>query len=153
MPEIRLTTKIAAPIERCFDAARSVDLHLASAAETGEKAVAGRLSGLCELGDEITWQARHFSITQRLSVRITDMEPPRYFVDEMTRGAFKSMRHEHRFEAIAGQTIMHDRFIYQVPFGILGTVFDVFVLKRHMVKFLMQRNAHLKSYCENTPHG
>jgi hypothetical protein len=38
---IELETAIAAPVERCFDLSLSVDLHLRSAANTGERVVAG----------------------------------------------------------------------------------------------------------------
>jgi hypothetical protein len=49
---IELITTIAAPPGPCFDLARSIDLHLESTAGTGEKAVAGRTSGLIEMGEE-----------------------------------------------------------------------------------------------------
>jgi len=68
MQTIRITTWIAAPPERCFDAARDLDLHLRSMAHTGERAVAGRTSGLIELGEEVTWRARHFLVTERAKV-------------------------------------------------------------------------------------
>ncbi len=97
MPTNELNTIISAPIQKCFDLARSVDAHLHSMQETNEKAIAGRLNGLCELDDEITWQARHFGIMQKLSVKITQMNQPHFFEDQMTKGAFKSMRHEHYF--------------------------------------------------------
>ncbi|MBL4755322.1 MAG: cell division protein, partial [Flavobacteriales bacterium] len=42
MPKINLTTKIKAPVERVFDLARSIDLHILSTTGTHEKAVAGK---------------------------------------------------------------------------------------------------------------
>ncbi len=50
MPLIELSTGIRAPIERVFDLARSIDAHVASTGQTRERAVAGRTSGLIELG-------------------------------------------------------------------------------------------------------
>lgn len=148
MALIALETFIAAPIGVCFDASRDVGLHLASAAGTGERVVRGRTSGLCEVGDEITWEARHFGIRQKLSVEIAEVEYPRYFVDRMTRGAFKSMRHEHYFDAVAEGTRMRDKFMYEVPLGVAGRLFDWLVLERHMRHFLLERNRHLKQVCE-----
>lgn len=58
MARIELTTRVAAPRDRCFDLARSVELHVRSTAATGERAVAGRTTGLLELGDEVTWRGR-----------------------------------------------------------------------------------------------
>src|SRR5690349_4793455 len=98
MYTIRIATPIAAPPERCFDLARSVDAHLESAKSTGERVVAGRTSGLLELGEEITWEARHLGVRQRLTSRITAFDRPSYFQDRMVRGIFKSFEHDHHFQ-------------------------------------------------------
>lgn len=81
MAVIRLQTVIQAPVERCFDLARSVDLHTVSMARQNEKAVGGRTQGLIELGEKVTWQARHFGITQRLTSKITAFDRPHHFRD------------------------------------------------------------------------
>jgi ligand-binding SRPBCC domain-containing protein len=151
MTEIYLETFIAASREVCFNASRDVGLHLGSAAHTRERVVAGRNAGLCTLGDEITWEARHFGIKQQLSVKITELDFPRFFADRMTRGAFKSMRHEHYYEAVPGGTKMTDRFMYETPFWIFGRIFDSVLLKRHMTEFLSIRNRFLKEFCEKQP--
>ncbi|MGI8847734.1 MAG: hypothetical protein ACR2GX_05650 [Candidatus Dormibacteria bacterium] len=72
MPTFTTDTRIEAPIERCFDLARSVDLHTQSS-HVPERAVAGKTSGLLELGDEVTWEARHFWKLQRLTSRIVEL--------------------------------------------------------------------------------
>ena len=148
MTIINLTTEIKAPIERCFDMSRDVELHQQSAIGTSERVVAGRAKGLCELNDEITWEAVHFGIKQRLSVKIVAMNRPYFFTDTMVKGAFKSMRHEHLFEEKDGITLMKDTFMYEVPFGFIGSLFDWLVLKRYMTVFLETRNAVLKAYLE-----
>lgn len=148
MTTINLTTEIKAPIERCFDVSRDVELHQVSAEGTSERIVAGRTKGLCELNDEITWEAVHFGIRQRLSVKIVAMNRPYSFTDTMIKGAFKSMRHEHTFEEQNRMTFMKDIFMYEVPFGFIGKLFDMLVLKRYMTSFLVTRNAILKSYVE-----
>ena len=56
MTRIELVTSIKAPAERCFDLARSIDLHMASTSGTGEQAIAGITSGLIGLGQEVTWR-------------------------------------------------------------------------------------------------
>jgi ligand-binding SRPBCC domain-containing protein len=129
MAEIRLATFIAAPIETCFDLARSVEVHLKSTAKTNEKAIAGRTSGLCELNDEITWEATHFGVRQKLTVKITKMNRPYFFEDRMLKGAFASMRHEHHFEVKQGGTEMRDIFIFHAPFGFMGKVAERLVLE------------------------
>jgi hypothetical protein len=132
-----LITEIDAAPERCFDASRDINVHQRSAAGTGERAICGRTAGLCELGDTVTGEARHFGITQRLTVQISRFERPHFFEDTMLNGAFKHMRHEHHFKEKDGKTIMTDRFEYETPYGIIGAVFDKLVLKRHMTNFLL----------------
>jgi ligand-binding SRPBCC domain-containing protein len=148
MTTIHLITEINATIEKCFDVSRDIDMHKLSAKNTNEQAIAGRTTGLCELGDKITWKAKHFGITQQLTVEITKLDKPFFFEDKMLKGAFKSMKHEHHFEAQNGKTIMTDKFQYEVPFGILGKLFDRLVLKNYMTRFLLTRNEILKSIVE-----
>jgi len=62
---------INAPIERCFDLARDIDFHQRSLTDTGERAIGGVTSGLIALGETVTWEATHFGVRQRLTVRIT----------------------------------------------------------------------------------
>lgn len=150
MPTISLTTRIHAPCERCFDLSRSVALHLQSARNTAERVVDGRCEGLLERGDEVEWEAIHFGIQQRLRVRITAMERPVFFVDEMVHGAFRSMHHEHRFRQEGTDCVMEDVFRFTSPLGLLGTIFDALVLTRYMRRFLEARNRAIRQAAEGT---
>src|SRR3712207_102992 len=98
MPAIRLVTVIDAPIGLCFDLARDIDFHTESLGGTGERAVAGRTSGLIGPGESVTWEARHLGARRRLTVAVTGFDRPSYFRDVMTAGAFRSFAHDHRFE-------------------------------------------------------
>lgn len=148
MPTITLETLINAPVERCFDFARDIDLHADSMRHTGEKAVAGKTSGLIGPNETVTWEARHFGIRQSLTSKITEFEYPLYFVDEMLSGAFKSFRHEHRFTAHYDKTLMADIFIFESPFGILGRIANVLFLTRYMTRLLQARNQVIKKAAE-----
>ena len=140
---IQLETFISAPIERCFDLSLSVLLHLESTAETGERVVSGRETGLFGAGDRVTWEARHLGLRRQLSVEITSVDRPRSFRDEMTRGPFRYMRHEHRFESRDGGTLMADAFeVAMFP------VLDAFVLLPHLRRFLVTRNDTIKRVAE-----
>src|SRR6478735_5606475 len=108
MTRFELVTIIEAPIGRVYDLARDIDLHARSMAHTDERAVAGRTSGGIELGETVTWRARHFGITWSLTSRITVAEAPTRFVDEQAAGPFRSFRHEHRFEPIPRGTRLID---------------------------------------------
>jgi ligand-binding SRPBCC domain-containing protein len=149
MPVITLLTAIQASPERCFDASRDLDLHLESMGHTGERAVAGRMSGLIELGETVTWEARHFGIRQRFTSRITAYDRPRYFQDSMLHGAFRSFVHDHYFESCAGGTIMKDVLTFRSPMGLIGALVDRLVMARYMERLLSQRNAILKGALES----
>jgi ligand-binding SRPBCC domain-containing protein len=148
MPKIELTTTIDAPIEKVFDLSRSIDLHMESTKQTGEKAIAGKTSGLIELGETVTWRAKHFGIWQTLTSKIVEYDRPNLFVDEMVSGAFKSFRHEHHFIASGDQTIMKDVFEFESPLGILGRIFNKLILTRYMTKLLVKRNGAIKATAE-----
>jgi ligand-binding SRPBCC domain-containing protein len=149
MPLIRLVTAIAAPRERVFDLARSIDAHRHSAGRTRERAVAGVTTGLIGLGDQVTWEARHFGLTQKLTVRITQFERPNHFQDTMLAGAFKRMVHDHEFIDQPPGTRMIDRFEFQSPFGGLGLFVDRLILTPYLRRFLLRRNAALKTLAES----
>jgi ligand-binding SRPBCC domain-containing protein len=149
VPVIEVITSVAAPIERVFDLARSIDLHTASTARTGERAVAGVTSGLIELGEEVTWRARHFGIWQTLTARITAFDRPRHFRDSMLHGVFRQFDHDHFFAESEGRTVMRDVFDYTSPLGLLGRAADHLFLARYLRGFLIARNQLLKCVAES----
>lgn len=148
MPLVEIETVIQADVKACFDLARNIDFHQDSLKYTKEKAVAGRTSGLIELGESVTWEAVHFGVKQQLTSRITEFDAPNYFVDEMVSGPFKSFRHEHHFSSIKNETIMTDYFYFKSPYGIFGQLVNKLFLKRYMTKLLNTRNLHLKNIAE-----
>ena len=148
MPIITVSTEINADPDMCFDLARSVEAHLASTAGTGERAVAGVTSGLLNLGDQVTWRARHLGVVQHLSSRITAFDRPRHFRDEMVQGAFARLAHDHYFEPVASGTLMRDVIDYTSPWGLLGRMVDAFYLKAYLGRFLAGRALALKQLAE-----
>jgi ligand-binding SRPBCC domain-containing protein len=148
MPLIYLTTLIKAPQQRVFDLSRSIDMHMRSMQHTNEKAVAGKMSGLIEKGETVTWQAKHFFKKRSLTVHITEMKPYEFFIDEMLQGDFKMMKHKHRFAFSDGITTMTDEFMFQIPFGITGRLACSIYLTSYMRKLLEQRNLIIKDYAE-----
>ena len=142
-------TLIRAPIERCFDLARSVDAHVATQEERAETAVAGRLTGLMELGETVTWRARHLGVTQHLTSTIVSLDRPRAFRDSMVTGAFARFDHDHFFEAREGGTLMRDVFDFASPFGPIGWIVDRLFLGRYMRRFLVARAEVLRALAES----
>jgi ligand-binding SRPBCC domain-containing protein len=145
-------TEIRAPIERCFDLARSVEVHLAGNVHYSENAVAeaGATSGLLGPGDRVTWRARHFWISWRLTSEITGFERPGFFQDVMVQGPFRRMRHDHYFRATAnGVTEMRDVFCFAAPIPLMGRIAEAAFLGRYMRRLLRERNAVIREIAES----
>jgi ligand-binding SRPBCC domain-containing protein len=152
MAYLKIETIIRAPIERCFDLSRSVDLHKYSLSHTGEEAIAGITSGLMKLDDLVTWRARHFGIVQTFTSRITRYNPPKSFRDSMVpgSGAFARFDHDHIFEALdAESTRMIDLLDWDCPLGWLGDLADALFVTRHMRKLIEVRNSAIKQVAES----
>jgi ligand-binding SRPBCC domain-containing protein len=145
---ITIDTRIAAPIELCFDLARDVDTHVRTSAGHQERVVGGKMSGLLDLGDTVTWEAVHFLVRQRLTSRITELDRPRRFVDEMVKGTFVSLRHVHHFSVVGESTVMTDTLTWRSPMGILGVIADKLAVERHMRTFVTQKQHNLKLFAE-----
>lgn len=59
------------------------------------------------------------------------------------------MEHSHSFWEEGGNTVMIDKFSYEVPFGFLGDLFDKFILKHYMTKLLAERNNIIRNAAES----
>jgi ligand-binding SRPBCC domain-containing protein len=149
MPTLRLEIEIRAPIERCFDLSRDIDLHMQSTEQTREIAISGVTKGLINLGEDVTWEATHLGIRQRLTSRITIFDRPIHFRDSQVKGAFQRFDHDHFFEiSKQGTTLMRDVFDYKSPLGWLGIMADHLFLESYMRTFLIKRNLLIKKVAE-----
>lgn len=153
MPIIKTDMFIYAPRHICFDVARDIDIHTQSTSQTNERAVAGVTSGLIGLNETVTWEAVHFGIKQNLTVRITELDFPNKFVDEMEKGAFKRFYHVHEFIEKENGTLMVDSFDYTSPFGFIGKIADRLFLEQYMKDFLVKRNRYIKLIAEDRYSG
>ena len=72
-----------------------------------------------------------------------------FFADEMVKGAFKTLRHEHHFFATEEGTMMKDIFNFESPLGILGKLANTLFLKSYMTNFLKNRNEIIKEFAES----
>lgn len=146
---IRLVTHIRAPAGRCFDLARSIDLHVHSAAHTGERAVAGTTSGLIGPHQEVTWRARHFGFWQEMTSRITEYAMPDHFRDEMVGGPFRTFIHDHDFRGELGGTTMVDECKFAVPGWPVSWLLERLVLGPYLRRFLTKRAGVIRRTAES----
>jgi hypothetical protein len=146
-------TVIRAPIERCFDLARSVEVHLAGNVHCGEAAVAiaGVTSGLVGMAQRVTWRAKHFGFWHNLTAEITAMDRPIYFQNAMIQGIFRFMKHHHFFRALSrDETEMKNVYCFAAPLPVLGRLAEVTFLRRYMLALLRERNRVLKGIAESS---
>jgi ligand-binding SRPBCC domain-containing protein len=148
MPNIHLTTFIAAPVDRVFDLSRNIDLHKQSMTKHKEEAVAGTRFGLIEKDETVTWKAKHLFKTRLLRTRITEMIKPKIFIDEQSKGDFKMMKHEHHFKPCENGTIMIDLIHFETPYGAMGKVLNSLYLTKYIRKLIEQRNKTIKEFAE-----
>ncbi len=148
MPQIILETSIKSDIKICFDLARSIDLHKISTVHTNEKAIDGVTTGLINLGERVTWEAKHLGIKQQLTSIITAYSYPNHFRDEQLKGIFKSFVHDHYFDENDENVLMKDVFIFESPFGVFGEIFNKIILTKYLTKLLEDRNKVIKEYAE-----
>jgi len=148
MPIIKHEIYIEAPIQICFDLARNIQVHMETTSKTKERAIGGVTEGLIELGECVTWEAVHLGIKQKLTAKITEMEKPYRFTDEMVKGAFHSFKHTHEFIESGTGTAMKDEFAYISPLGILGKLADRLFLEKYMQAFIVNRALALKEIAE-----
>ncbi|KGO82727.1 hypothetical protein IP98_01827 [Flavobacterium cauense R2A-7] len=148
MITIKLVTEINADKRTVFDLSRNINLHQESMKDSGEKAIAGKTSGLIELDETVTFKGKHFGFPLTHQSKITEMSFYNSFTDEMLQGHFKSFQHSHFFREENGRTIMTDEVHYEISFGILGRLFNRWILKNYLTRLLQKRNAFIKVSAE-----
>jgi len=77
--------------------------------------------------------------------RITEADPPRGFVDIQSKGPYRHWQHRHRFEPVAGGTLVHDDIEYRLPLGPLGDLAHALVVRRELEWIFRYRAAAVRS--------
>ncbi len=152
MIELHEVSVIDAPVHRCFDLARSVEVNLLDNSHFGEPTVVveGPTSGLVDIGHQVTWRARHLGIRQSFTTCITALDKPVFFQDTMLRGAFQSLQHDHFFRPLRGnRTEMTDVLRATAPLPLVGRVAELLVLRRYMRNLLRNRSTVTKRVAES----
>ena len=139
MPLVRCELAVRAPPERCFDLARSVDLHVDSSLDIAARAVGGRRTGLSERGDATVWSARFLGVRFRMETRIEGFARPTQFRDVLRRGLLRRFEHLYSFAPLPdGGCLVSDELLIEAPVPVLGRLAErVYLLPR--MRFLVRR--------------
>jgi ligand-binding SRPBCC domain-containing protein len=149
MERIRRETWIDAPVERCFLLSLSVDLHVASARSSREKAVAGVTTGLIGEGETVTFRGRHLGVPVKHTSRIEVLRPYSHFRGTMISRVFEHFEHDHYFAAMNDGTRMRDEIRFSASWGMAGRLATRLFVRRRLRAMLMERNSFLKRMAES----
>ncbi|MFC5591220.1 cell division protein [Sporosarcina soli] len=153
IPIIKHEISIHAPIQVCFDLARTVEVHAGKTLLTKQIAIDGVTFGLMELGDFVTWETIHLGMKQKFSSKIVEMVKPYRFTDAIVYGVFHTFTHTHEFIERGSETIMKDTISFKSPLGILGKVADHLFLKRYMRHYIAHQAQKVKRGAEATKYS
>ena len=71
---------------------------------------------------------------------ITKFSPPNLFIDQQLKGPYSMWHHTHKFEKInENETLIKDKVVYGVPFGIIGRLVHYLYIKRDLKKIFTYR--------------
>ncbi|WP_147918945.1 SRPBCC family protein [Ruania zhangjianzhongii] len=136
-----LETHSCHPPDRLFDLSLSIDAHLGSMSDSGERAVGGVTSGQIGLGEQVTWRARHVGIWFTMTSRIVELDRPHRFVDRQVKGPFRSFVHEHTFAASPTGSVMVDTITLAAP--VFGRPAEAVLLVPYLRHLIRTRNDYL----------
>lgn len=115
---------------------RLVKLNLVPAPREGNRLSMNRMAGA---GTRMTVAFRvipYIPIHDRWIVQITDFSLNQYFRDVQQQGPFRRWEHTHSFEAktLDGRegTLLRDQLVFEVGFGVVGTMLERFIFQRLM---------------------
>jgi ligand-binding SRPBCC domain-containing protein len=96
------------------------------------------------VGSEITVRVRMLGVLPQMwRVRIAEIAAPECMVDEALAGPFPFWRHTHAFRELEGgaATEMVDRVEYSPPLGLVGRIFDPWLVRPMVRAMFADRHA------------
>jgi ligand-binding SRPBCC domain-containing protein len=97
-------------------------------------------------GAVIEYRIRWLGLSLRWQTTITAYDPPRYFVDEQSRGPYRLWRHRHLIEPAPGGARIADHVEYALPLGWLGRIAHRLVVRRQLERIFDFRARAIADY-------
>lgn len=85
--------------------------------------VLGKSTPTIRAGTRIDYRLSIHGVPVRWRTLIEDWSQGKSFVDVQVRGPYRKWHHTHEFLPMAGGTLLRDRIVYRLPFGMLGDAF------------------------------
>jgi len=90
-------------------------------------------------GTLIEYELRLHRIPVRWLTVIHEWDEGRGFADHQVRGPYRRWHHQHKFEPVAGGTLVRDTVTYEMPFGPLGALAHTAFVRRDLEKIFDYR--------------
>jgi ligand-binding SRPBCC domain-containing protein len=98
-------------------------------------------------GALIEYRLKLHGVPLRWRTTIAVWDPPRRFVDVQIRGPYRLWHHTHEFEPAGdGGTVMRDVVRYAMPFGPLGELARLALVRRDLAAIFDYRHAAIRPY-------
>ena len=85
-----------------------------------------------------------FGIPLKWQTRIDKMQKQNYFIDSQMKGPYKLWEHKHYFTAYKNGVMMKDEVNYQLPFGILGKIMHLLLVRKKIENIFNYRRSILE---------
>lgn len=83
---------------------------------------------------------------------IEEWNPENSFVDRMLKGPYKNWHHTHTFYEMEGGTLILDRVLYRIPFGVLGNVVGLAWVQSDVEKIFEYRRTSIRKFFQDQHH-
>jgi ligand-binding SRPBCC domain-containing protein len=70
---------------------------------------------------------------------ITHVQGQEYFIDEQRFGPYALWHHQHHFKVVEGGTHMTDILHYKIPYGIIGSLANAFIVEKKIDRIFQFR--------------
>jgi len=90
-------------------------------------------------GALIEYRLRLHGVPVRWRTRIEEFEAERGFVDVQLQGPYRIWHHRHEFEARGEQTLVRDTVHYALPFGVVGALAHLVIVRRDLERIFSYR--------------
>jgi len=101
--------------------------------------VIGKSTEKLEEGTLIDYKLKINGVPIKWQTLIKTWNPPHDFSDYQLKGPYTKWDHTHTFKPLGTGTLMEDRVIYKVPFGLLGRITAMWYVKRDVNKIFNYR--------------
>ncbi len=99
-------------------------------------------------GALIDYELSLYGLPMRWRTIIEDYVPDAFFIDVQISGPYRSWRHRHEFTECADGTQMRDVVEYEMPFGLLGALARVLLVRSSLERIFDHRTTAVREIFE-----